>query len=100
MEKRRPHYDLQTIKADFATRRAPRMTRTAHDAALALGLTLADVLAVVQTLSAAHFYKSMTSLSDSRIWQDVYHVPWAPHLLYLKVTIDDAGYFLLSFKEK
>lgn len=48
-----------------------------------------------------HFYKSMTSYADHRIWQDVYHVPSEVGLLYVKFTADAfAEFLLLSFKEK
>jgi motility quorum-sensing regulator/GCU-specific mRNA interferase toxin len=46
-------------------------------------------------------YKSMTSYADHRIWQDVYHVPSAAGMLYVKFTADVVTEFLLlSFKEK
>jgi len=43
----------------------------------------------------------MTSYSDHRVWQDVYHVPSTYGLLYVKFTADAVSEFLLlSFKEK
>ncbi len=48
-----------------------------------------------------HFHKSMTSYADSKIWQDVYHVPSDAGLLYVKFTAEAVSDFLLlSFKEK
>jgi motility quorum-sensing regulator/GCU-specific mRNA interferase toxin len=48
-----------------------------------------------------HFYKSMTSHGDHRIWQDVYHVPSDAGTLYVKFAADDVTEFLLlSFKRK
>ena len=48
-----------------------------------------------------HFFKSMTSYEDHRIWQDVYYVPSSAGLLYVKFTADVVTEFLLlSFKEK
>ena len=49
-----------------------RETRSAQDTAFELGLTLQDVVEVVQSMKRAHFYKSMTSFADHRVWQDVY----------------------------
>ena len=54
--------------------KALRMTRTAQDAALRLGITREDVVQVVQSMKREHFYKSMTSFDDHRVWQDVYQV--------------------------
>ncbi len=48
-----------------------------------------------------HFYKSMTSYADHRIWQDIYHVPSDLGTLYVKFMADTISEFLLlSFKEK
>jgi motility quorum-sensing regulator/GCU-specific mRNA interferase toxin len=52
-----------------------RMTVSARDNAFALGLNLDGVVALVQGITRSQFFKSMTSLADHTIWQDVYHVP-------------------------
>ena len=76
------------------------MTRNAQDATLRLGLTLEDVVQVVQSMKRSNFYKSMTSYADPRVWQDVYHVPWDGLVLYAKLTVDELGRLILSMKEK
>jgi motility quorum-sensing regulator/GCU-specific mRNA interferase toxin len=100
MEKRTPTYALAGFREEFSSVRALRMTRTAQDAMLRLGMTLQDVVQVVQSMTRRHFYKSMTSHADHRVWQDVYHVPWGPLVLYVKLTMDDLGRLILSMKEK
>jgi motility quorum-sensing regulator/GCU-specific mRNA interferase toxin len=100
MERRKPTYDLEEFRQEFCSVRALRMTRTAQDATLRLGLTLEDVVQVVQSMIRSHFYKSMTSLTDHRVWQDVYHVPWGELVLYVKLTVDELGRLILSMKEK
>jgi len=51
------------------------------------------------SLTAAGFYKSMTTHSDHRIWQDVYHTKTASgDEVYLKLTVID-GVLIVSFKE-
>jgi MqsR (Motility quorum-sensing regulator) toxin of toxin-antitoxin system len=62
MEKRKPTYDLEGFRQECSSVKALRMTRTAQDATLRLGLLLEDVVQVVQTMTRGHFYKSMTSL--------------------------------------
>ena len=48
-----------------------------------------------------HFYKSMTSKANYKVWQDVYHVPSEVGVLYVKFMADTMTDFrLLSFKEK
>ncbi len=55
---------------------------------------------VVQGMRRSHFYKSMTSYADHRVWQDVYRVPWGGLVLYVKLTVDERGRLILSMKEK
>lgn len=100
VEKRTPHYRLESIKTAFAMTASLRMTKTARDTAFALGLLLADVVRIIQGITRKQFYKSMTSLADHRIWQDVYHVPVESTVLYVKFTTDAQGYLVISFKEK
>jgi len=100
MEKRTPTYDLTGFRNEFSSVRALRMTRTAQDATMQLGMTLQDVVQVVQSMTRSHFFKSMTSHGDHRVWQDVYHVPWESVVLYVKLTMDDQGRLILSMKEK
>ena len=100
MEKKSPHYDLGPIKKVFSTASALRITRTALSTAEAVGLTLEDIVRLIQGIVRPHFYKSMTSHADHRIWQDVYHVPWGDIALHVKFTVDAEGYLVISFKEK
>lgn len=98
IEKRKPAYDLDVFKA-AASRM--RVTAVATRTAAALGFGRAGIEATIQTMRRSHFYKSMTSYDDHRIWQDVYHVPSPAGTLYIKFTADAVTEFtLLSFKEK
>jgi len=50
-------------------------------------------------LTAADFYKSMTTYADHRIWQDVYRTRTAENdEVYLKLTVID-DLLIVSFKE-
>jgi motility quorum-sensing regulator / GCU-specific mRNA interferase toxin len=100
VEKRSPHYDLSTIRRTFSTRDTLRITRSAIITAECLGLTLSDIVDLIQTITRKHFYKSMTSVANTRIWQDVYHVPWGATVLYVKFTTDAEGYLVISLKER
>jgi motility quorum-sensing regulator/GCU-specific mRNA interferase toxin len=74
---------------------------TAVRSAAALGFGRAEIVATIHTMHRAHFYKSMTSHGDHRIWQDVYHVPSDAGTLYVKFAADEVTEFLLlSFKGK
>lgn len=97
-EKQKPTYDLEAFKA--AAERI-RVTVVATRTAAALGFSRAEIEAAIQTMQRRHFFKSMTSYRDNRVWQDVYHVPSKAGLLYVKFTADAVTEFvLLSFKEK
>ena len=100
-EKRHPTYDLEAFKAAFSRVEKLAVTGTALKSAAALGFGRAEIAATIQTMQREHFYKSMTSYADHRVWQDVYHVPSAVGVLYVKFTADVVTEFsLLSFKEK
>ena len=100
-DKRKPTYDLDAFKATFATVDKLAVTGTALRTAAALGFGGKEIVYTIQTMQRGHFYKSMTAYADSRLWQDVYHVPSAVGVLYVKFTADAITEFLLlSFKEK
>jgi motility quorum-sensing regulator/GCU-specific mRNA interferase toxin len=100
-EKRKPTYDLTAFRAAFDDVDKLNVTGSAVRSAAALGFGRAEIVATIQAMQRAHFYKSMTSYVDHRIWQDVYHVPSDAGTLYVKFTADVVTEFLLlSFKEK
>lgn len=99
--KRKPTYDLEAFKTVFSTPQKLAVTGTALKSAATLGFGRTEIVNTIQTMQREHFYKSMTAHIDSRLWQDVYHVPSAVGLLYVKFTADVVTEFLLlSFKEK
>ena len=73
MEKRTPHYELVRIQEQVRRIGAAAFTKTALDGGREMGLTTAEMLAVISSLSRRNFYKSMTTYADHRVWQDVYH---------------------------
>lgn len=100
-EKRKPTYDLDAFKAAFSTVDRLNITGAALRGAASLGFDRSGIVNVIRAMRRGHFYKSMTSYADHRIWQDVYHVPSDAGLLYVKFTADIVAQFLLlSFKEK
>lgn len=96
MELFRPTFDLEEFKAsDYS------ITKTALHGAMLLGMDDEDIDATIASMKREHFYKSMTAYKDSKIWQDVYHVPYEDKILYIKFTKEAISEFtLLSFKEK
>ena len=99
MEKHKPHYLLKAIQAQMTTPEALNLTLSARAGIRSVGMAQADALAVVQGLTAVDFYKSMTTNTDHRVWQDVYHAEWQGVALYIK--FQQAGeYFVISFKER
>jgi motility quorum-sensing regulator/GCU-specific mRNA interferase toxin len=100
-EKRKPTYDLDAFKAAFSSPERLAVTSTAVRTAAAIGFGRAEIVATIQAMQREHFYKSMTTQANHRLWQDVYHVPSPVGVLYVKFTDDSVTEFLLlSFKEK
>lgn len=75
-----------------------RTTQAAREGAVALGFDFDGMLAVVQALTPADFYKSMTTHADHRVWQDVYRPNTPAGDVYLKLTVVD-DLLIVSFKE-
>jgi motility quorum-sensing regulator/GCU-specific mRNA interferase toxin len=99
VEKRTPSYDLARIQADVARLGAAAFTKTALDGGRDMGLTTAEMLAVIASLSRRGFDKSMTTYADHRVWQDVYHAATPVRKdAYIKITCRDAA-LVIQFKE-
>jgi motility quorum-sensing regulator/GCU-specific mRNA interferase toxin len=98
MEKLTPHCKLSVVKALVDAGKV-RATASAYQGALELGIEdLAGMCAIVLSLSASDFHKSMTTHADHRIWQDVYHAKAAGDAVYLKLTVIN-DVLIVSFKE-
>lgn len=100
MEKRTPHYDLARIQRDVARLGAAAFTKAALDGGRDMGLTSAEMLAVIASLSRHNFHKSMTTYADHRVWQDVYHAATPVRKeAYIKITLRDER-LVVQFKER
>ena len=100
MEQRRPHYALSGIKAAFVEPSRLNRTFASKQGADELGLDDQDVVAVILALTSDDFEKSMTSMADHRVWQDVYKPVHDDRTLYVKFTRDARqSLLLISFKE-
>lgn len=63
-------------------------------------MSRSELVAVVLDLTAANFYKSMTTYHDHTLWQDVYHAATpVGKTAYIKVTMQP-GAIVIQFKEK
>lgn len=102
MEKRKPHYDLETFKRVAGDVRTLHLASVATLSARSMGFEAADVAGLVRTMDRRMFYKSMTSYRDHTQWQDVYHIPTLDgRVIYLKFIRNlIAEFTILSFKER
>lgn len=97
MEKGTPHSKLAIVKAMIEAGKV-RSTASALAGGAALGLDFNGILEVVNALTPADFYKSMTTYADHQLWQDVYRPTTAVGEIYLKLTVID-DVLIVSFKE-
>ncbi|BCH30672.1 hypothetical protein MesoLjLc_26020 [Mesorhizobium sp. L-8-10] len=101
MEKRRPTYDLNAIKAAIGSVETLAITTSALRSAVALGFDRAGIAETINAIDRRMFVKSMTTFADHRMWQDVYHVPARGFILYVKFQADVMTEFaVISFKEQ
>jgi|SRR5271163_1168654 len=83
MERRKPGYQLSHIKA--------RLNRTfsSKQGAVDLGMDDEAVVALIQALKHSDFEKSMTSIADHKVWQDVYRPTTVDgRIVYVKFTLE------------
>lgn len=103
MEKRKPHYDLKRIK-ELINNEPSRLIRdiAKQNAAAAGYVDVDEILYVINSLCSQHFYKSMTSELNHRLWQDVYKFTDEDKRLYIKlqITINRDKAVLIQFKKE
>ena len=75
-----------------------RTTKAAREGGATLRMDFESMIAVVKTLTTTDFYKSMTTHTDHRMWQDVYRPTTPMGEIYLKLTVIDEV-LIVSFKE-
>ena len=97
MEKSTPHYKLSAIKVLIEAGKV-RSTMSALAGGAAMGFDYVGIISVIMALSQKDFYKSMTTHSDHKVWQDVYRPTTQAGEVYLKLTVVD-DVLIVSFKE-
>ena len=97
MEKQTPHCKLSVVKAMIEAGNV-RSTKSALIGGEAMGFGFDDIINVVMALTPIDFYKSMTTHTDHRVWQDVYRPTTSAGEVYLKLTVID-DVLIVAFKE-
>jgi motility quorum-sensing regulator/GCU-specific mRNA interferase toxin len=101
-EKRKPHYVLSEFKALFRVENTRGITQIAHKGAVSEGyMTVEDIEGVIDRLCSEHFYKSMTSYANHKVWQDVYKFRDEEKKLYIKLqfSVDHQKAILIQLKK-
>jgi motility quorum-sensing regulator/GCU-specific mRNA interferase toxin len=100
VEKKTPHYKLNDVKSTVRKLGVAAFTKTALDGGRAMGLKSDEIIDTVLSTEHRHFFKSMTTYADHKVWQDVYHVPTTTTnvVAYVKFTcVNDI--VVIQFKE-
>lgn len=99
-EKKTPQYSLADIK-DLIHKRKYQIRKIAIDNAMCdFDLRPKEMLKYVLQIEKSHFYKSMTSQYDNKLWQDVYHIPLGKDTAYVKLQIVSNESVVIQFKRK
>lgn len=106
MEKKSAHYPLHRIKAIVAELGAACFTKAARAGFAQMGLDEAQAVAVIAELTRSQCHKSMTTMADHTVWQDVYRCDTpAGRKAYVKLTLIEptpeqpTPRVVISFKE-
>jgi motility quorum-sensing regulator / GCU-specific mRNA interferase toxin len=101
MERRRPTHDLDAVKRALGSTDTLAVTTSALRDAAALGFDRGGIVETILSIEPRMFFKSMTTFTDHRVWQDVYHMPARGLTLYVKFQTNVVTSFtMMSFKEK
>jgi motility quorum-sensing regulator / GCU-specific mRNA interferase toxin len=101
-EKRKPHYVLSDFKVLFCNEKTRGITQIARQGAVTEGyMTIEDIEGVIDRLCSEHFYKSMTSYANHKVWQDVYKFTDEEKKLYIKLqfSVDKQKAVLIQMKK-
>lgn len=102
MEKLKPHYNLADVKKLIADDpNSCTLVETAIRSAVNLGFTIDQSKQCILELENKDFYKSMTSIHNNKVWQDVYKKRIRECNLYIKfkvALIDNKMIVVTSFK--
>jgi motility quorum-sensing regulator/GCU-specific mRNA interferase toxin len=93
-----PTYDLNTIQ-EYVRSGLYRITLSAKQGAVALGMDTSDIETCVLGLTPKDFYKTMEAKKLPGIFQDVYRPIFGRCELYLKLQITSEA-VVISFKQR
>jgi motility quorum-sensing regulator/GCU-specific mRNA interferase toxin len=101
-EKHKPHYVLSKFKVLFRDENTRTVTQKARSGAASEGyMTIEDIESIINRLCSEHFYKSMTTFQNHKIWQDVYKFVDEEKKLYIKLqfSVDGDKAVLIQMKK-
>lgn len=94
-------YDLKSLQAIVAAQGIGAFNVSALNGIAALGMTVAQALAVIAGLQTGDLYKTMATVFDPGMFQDVYRKPMPNGKVgYIKLTACANGRVVVQFKEK
>lgn len=99
-EKRVPHYNLAKIQELIAKKKYIITHKAQDNARLDFDLTPKEIANLILVLKNTNFYKSMTSIYDHTVWQDVYHLNINKDIAYIKLQIVSEKSVIIQFKRK
>lgn len=93
-----PTYNLTSIKEAFNCADKLRITRTARQGAMSLGMDDNDIVNAIQSITAINFHKTMPSENMPHLPHfDVYRITWNSINIYTKFQ-DIGAFMVVSFK--
>ena len=98
----KPTYALATVKSHVNALKAAAFTASAiNGGQVELGLTLAEMIATINSAKESDCYKSMPNISINGSFQDVYHLTTPlSDVAYTKFCLHPLSKVVVSFKRK
>lgn len=101
LDKKVPHYSLLKIKKLIEVKKYRFTFSSRKTITEDFNITTEEALSAILKLTAKQLYKSMQSIEDASLWQDVYHKTIGDKTAYIKLQISkDDNAIIISFKKK
>lgn len=95
-----PSYDLSELQKAIAKNPDDSFTNSALRGISEADLSFDGAVELIALIEPINFYKSMPCDDGSGWYQDVYTVPYAETVMYIKFTSYPHGKVVISFKER
>src|SRR5690242_954418 len=96
MRKRTPSYNLKFVQYSFPDTESLVMSSVARRQLGNLGISLDELVQIIQVLTEEHFVDTTCLSSDFQLWKDTYSIPWGEENLFLSFEMTEGDELMIT----